>query len=33
MVRELLIVVVSLVLEHRIWGVWASVAVMHGLSS
>ena len=32
-VHGLLIVVLSLVLEHRIWGVWASVVVMHGLSS
>ena len=32
-VYKLLIVVAFLVTEHRLWGMWASVAAAHGLSS
>ena len=32
-VHRLLIVVASLGAEHRLWGVWASVAVVLGLMS
>ena len=32
-VCELLIVVASLMVEHRLWGTWASVVAAQGLSS
>ena len=32
MVHGFLITVASLVAEHRLWGTWASVVVVHGLS-
>ena len=32
-VHRLFFVVASLIVEHRLWGTWTSVAVAHGLSS
>ena len=32
-VQGLLVAVASLVVEHRPWGTWASVVVVHGLAS